>query len=67
MVALLLSNRCLRSGALKDLSQPQNLQSSNARCLDFGLRNFLVDVQIPGNDHFTAVPGEHLFQQLFGR
>jgi hypothetical protein len=23
----------------------------------FGLRNFLIDVEIPPNDHFTAVPG----------
>ena len=33
----------------------------------FGRRNFLVDVEIPRNNHFAAVPGEHLFQKLFWR
>lgn len=33
----------------------------------FGLSNFLVDVEIPRNDNFTVVTGEHFFQELFGR
>jgi hypothetical protein len=33
----------------------------------FGVRNFLVDVEIPPDDHFTAIPSKHLFQKLFGR
>ena len=35
--------------------------------LYFGLPNFLVDVEIPRNDHLTVVTGEHFFQELFGR
>jgi hypothetical protein len=33
----------------------------------FGRRNFLVGVEIPRNNHFAAVPGEHLLQKLFWR
>jgi hypothetical protein len=32
-----------------------------------GLWIFLVDVEIPRNDDFTAVPGQHFLQELFGR
>jgi len=27
----------------------------------------LIDVEIPPNNHFAAVPGEHLFQKFFWR
>jgi hypothetical protein len=33
----------------------------------FRLAKSLVDVEIPRDDHFTVVAGEHLFQELFGR
>jgi hypothetical protein len=37
------------------------------RFRSFGGPILLVDVEIPPNHHFAAVPGEHLFQKLFWR
>ena len=64
-------------------TQPSGLPKSQASQGDFGpvskdanrsdhrhisaRHNFLVDVEIPRNNHFAAVAGEHLFQKLFWR